>query len=128
MFRRFLYLNGLAALAVVLFHAGGMGFVAMFAWADQYLPAGVSAFSQVGNFQYYVLRLIEQVIVFAIPAFLIVSGSSIVTAVGKNQSTVSWRIVISRIKFLLIPYLVWSTVVILLGIIEGRSYSLTLDH
>jgi len=36
MVRRLLYINGLAIIAVVMFHAAGMGFVAMFFWYQRY--------------------------------------------------------------------------------------------
>lgn len=121
--RRMLYLNGAAILAVVLYHAGAFGFIAMFAWAGQYLPASVPPGSQVGSLSYYVLRLSQQIGEIAIPAFLVVAGYSITTAVQRDRSTVSWQVVFSRIKSLLIPYLIWSTVVILLNILQGKTYS-----
>jgi probable poly-beta-1,6-N-acetyl-D-glucosamine export protein len=122
MYRRLLYLNGLAIFAVVLYHAGAYGFIAMFAWSHQYLPANVPASSQFGNLSYYILRWIQQICEFAIPAFLVVTGYSITTAVSRNRNTVSWKVIISRIKSLLIPYLIWSAAVIFINVIQGQAY------
>lgn len=124
MVRRLLLLNGLAILGVILFHASGWGFVAMFAWAHRYLPVTSPNYDQVGSLAYYVIRVIEQLIVPSIPAFLFVSGYFIAFATGRNQRTVSWTIVGARIKNLLIPYLIWSFVFLLLYFLEGKRYSL----
>lgn len=125
MVRRMLYLNGLAIICVVVFHAVGMGFVAMFAWSHRYLPAGVPALSQVGSLSYYGLRILEQLVVFCIPAFLFVSGYFIAVATGKSRETVSWSTIRARLKSLLIPYLLWTAVILALQVVvEGKSLSL----
>ncbi len=120
MARRLLYLNGLAIIAVVLFHAAGMGFVAMFHWSHRYAGGAMIPEMWVGTPTYYTLRLIEQLIVFAIPTFLFVSGYSVAVAAGRSQETVSWKLVLNRIRVLVIPYLVWSAVVIALRVLESR--------
>lgn len=126
MLRRLLYMNGLAITGVVLFHAAGMGFVAMFAWAERYLPTGISPATQIGTAEYFLLRFFEQIAVFSIAAFLFVSGYFISIATGKQQKTIAWSIVFARIRTLIIPYLFWSIVVMFLQIIlEGRSVSPT---
>lgn len=124
MVRSMLYLNGLAILCVIIFHAVGLGFVAMFDWAPRLLPEAAAA-SPVGSGGYWLYRLIEQVIIFSIPAFLFVSGYFVAAATGKNRSTLGWDIVFARIRKLLVPYLIWSFVAMALRVIlEGRSYSL----
>ena len=124
MVRRLLYINGLAIIAVVMFHAAGMGFVAMFFWYQRYAGGMITPGMWVGTPAYFGLRFIEQVIVFAIPAFLFVSGYSIAIATGKNQQTVSWKLIFSRMRYLVIPYLIWTTVVLLLNILEMKTISL----
>ncbi len=96
----------------------------MFWWTDQYLPVNVPDFSQMGGAAYYALRLVEQIIIFSIPAFLFVSGFFIAFATGRNQKTVSWKVVGTRIKSLTIPYLVWTFGIIFLNILQGQQYSL----
>lgn len=125
MVRRFLYLNGAAILCVVIFHTLGMGFVAMFDWAHRYLPASAPANSPVGSAGYYVLRLLEQMVVFCIPAFLFVSGFFVAAASGRSRDTIGWDIIFARVKKLLIPYLIWSLVAMALQIVlERRRFSL----
>jgi len=100
-----------------------MGFVAMFAWSSRYLPAGVSPLQQVGSLSYYVLRILEQLPVFSIPAFLFVSGYFIAISTSRAESSVGWNVVFSRIKHLFIPYIIWSSVAILLSVATGGTYS-----
>jgi membrane-bound acyltransferase YfiQ involved in biofilm formation len=95
----------------------------MFAWGQRYLPAGVLPADQIGSMSYYALRLIEQLVVFSIPAFLFVSGYSTAIVAGRSQKNLSWQFVLNRIKSLLIPYLIWSSIVMGLGVMEGRNYS-----
>jgi peptidoglycan/LPS O-acetylase OafA/YrhL len=69
---------------------------------------------------------VEQVVAFSIAAFLIVSGYFIGVATGKDQRTVSWRVVFARIVYLAVPYLIWSAVSLALKFAEGQN--LTLDR
>ena len=125
MVRRLLHLNGLAILGVILFHASGMGFVAMFAWTHRYLPVTVPNYDQMGSVAYYGLRVIEGLVTFSIPAFLFISGFFIAFAAGRTQSKVSWDYVFSRIKYLILPYSIWFLVTLALLFIEGYRESLT---
>jgi peptidoglycan/LPS O-acetylase OafA/YrhL len=121
MVRRLLYLMGLAVLCVVLYHASGWGFIAMFWWTDRYLPVAVPNFDQLGSASYYALRIIEQLIIFAIPSFLFVSGFFLAFATGRNRNTIGWDVVFTRVKNLLIPYLLWSCLILALEMIQGRD-------
>jgi peptidoglycan/LPS O-acetylase OafA/YrhL len=123
MVRRLLMLNGIAIVCVVLFHASGWGFTAMFSWAHRYLPVTSPNYDQVGSLSYYGLRLVEQLAQFSIPAFLFVSGFFVAFMTGKKRETVAWSVIASRIKFLIIPYLVWSALLIVGGLLQGRSYT-----
>ncbi len=109
MVRRLLYLNGIAILGVILFHAAGWGFVAMFSWAGRYQGTTAVPFSQMGSPAYYVLRTIEQLVVATIPAFLFVSGYFVAFATGRSE-TIGWATVGARIKKFLMPYLFWGTI------------------
>lgn len=112
---------GLAVLCVVLYHASGWGFVSMFWWTDRYLPVSVPNFDQMGSLSYYALRLVEQLIIFAIPAFLFVSGFFLAFATGRNRSTIGWEVILARVKNLLIPYLIWSCLLLCLDVLLGRN-------
>jgi peptidoglycan/LPS O-acetylase OafA/YrhL len=123
MIKRLLLLNGLATLGVVLYHSSSWGFIAMFWWTDRYLPVTVPNFDQLGSFSYYALRVIEQLIVFSIPAFLFVSGFFVAVATGRSRSTVEWKLVGTRIKNLVIPYLIWTVLIFAGEFVQGRTYS-----
>jgi probable poly-beta-1,6-N-acetyl-D-glucosamine export protein len=124
MVRRLLYLMGLAVLCVVLYHASGWGFIAMFWWTDRYLPVSVPNFDQFGSASYYALRVVEQFIIFAIPAFLFVSGFFLAFATGRSRKNVGKEVIFTRVKNLLIPYLIWSCVLITLEVLLGRHITI----
>lgn len=123
MVRRLLILSGIAILGVILFHSAGWGFVAMFAWQDHYAAATGNPPDRIGGAEYYLLRFIEQLTVFVIPAFLFVSGFFIAAATGRSLPNVKWSVLLSRIKHLVVPYLIWSAVLIVLLVLQGRIFS-----
>jgi peptidoglycan/LPS O-acetylase OafA/YrhL len=124
MVRKLLYLNGLAALNVVLYHASGWGFTAMFWWSDRYRAVSVPNFDQFGSPFYFVLRLVEQWVIFSIPAFLFVSGFFLAFAAGRADTSLRWSVVLVRIRNLVIPFLIWSTIILALDVLTGRELSL----
>ena len=124
MIKRLLYLNGIAILSVLLFHGAGWGITAMFAWAHRYLPVASPDYSQVGSIDYFLMRIIEQLVVFSIPAFLFVSGYFVAFIAGQRKIKDYWNSITSRIKFLILPYLFWSLIFIAMRSIEGRPFNL----
>jgi peptidoglycan/LPS O-acetylase OafA/YrhL len=123
MVRRLLLLNGLAAFAVVLYHSSAWGFISMFWWTHRYTLVTTPNFDQIGSLNYYGLRVIEQAVIFAIPAFLFVSGYFIAFATGRNQRTVRWKVVLVRIKNLAIPFLIWSVLILGADMLTGVRYT-----
>jgi surface polysaccharide O-acyltransferase-like enzyme len=123
MVKKLLALNGIAILGAVLYHSAGWGFISMFWWTDRYQQVTVPNFNQIGSFSYFGLRFIEQIIILAIPAFLFVSGYFVVFASGKNPSP-KWKWIFTRISFLVIPYLIWTAVMIIFNSIFGEKYTL----
>ncbi len=119
MTRKLLYLNGIAILTVILFHSGGWGLMAMFSWAHRYgATPGAAMFTN--QFGYYVLRIIEQIAVFSIPSFLFVSGFFIAFTVPAREKTIRWKIIFTRLKYLIIPYLLWCFIKVAMLVIEGK--------
>ncbi len=110
MTRRILLLNGIAILAVIITHAAGWGQIALLQWAFRYIP-GATPYDQIGTMPYYVLLVIRQLLVFAIPAFLFVSGFFVAYAARSARSGLTWKIVRTRVQNLLIPYLIWSSAI-----------------
>jgi probable poly-beta-1,6-N-acetyl-D-glucosamine export protein len=121
MVRGLLYLNGLAAIGVVLNHAIGWGFVATFWWPHRYLPVSSPNFEAMGSSVYYAMRSLEQLVIVSIPIFLFVSGFFIAVATGRTRSTVDWYTIINRIKNLLVPYFIWSVVIFILEFFESGN-------
>lgn len=119
MARRFLYLNGIATLCVILYHSSAWGFISMFWWTDRYRDVAVPNFDALGGVDYYGLRVIEQLVIFAIPAFLFVSGFFAAVAAGRTRSTIGYDLVWKRIQNLLVPFVIWSLVVLSLATLAG---------
>lgn len=122
MFKRLLFLNGLATIGLILFHSAGWGFVAMYHWRERYLPLVGSTADQPGGVAYYVLRTMEQLPVGAIPAFLFVSGL-FVAFTARQSGRVQWPVIRARLQTLLVPYLLWSALLLVLLAAEGRLAS-----
>lgn len=123
MVKRLLFLNGVAIIAAVLYHTSGWGFTALFWWTDRYSSVVPPNFDQIGGGIYYLLRFLEQLVIFAIPAFLFVSGYFIAVAAGRSQKSVSWKLIRSRIQNLVIPFVLWSVLILMAKIIQGETYS-----
>lgn len=112
MIRRLPILSGLAILAVVINHAGGWGLVAMFWWTHRYRAVTVPNFDMLGSPTYYFFDGIHLLTVFAVQAFLFVSGFFIAYAARASSGPLPWKTVRARVIALLIPYLIWSVLVI----------------
>ncbi|MGE0461431.1 MAG: acyltransferase family protein [Vicinamibacterales bacterium] len=123
MVNRLLLLNGLSIVNVLLFHATGFGFTAMFSWAHRYRPVTSPNYDAVGSASYWVMRLIEQYAVFTIPAFLFVSGFFVSVLAGRSRSGITASSVLARIRALAPPYLFWSGVILIALALEGRIFS-----
>lgn len=123
MIKRILIINGLAILAVVCCHATIWGYTAMFWWADRYRPVTTPNFDQVGTLPYYILAVQRKLPVFSVPAFLFVSGFFIAYAGRGKQPTTYWHIVRVRLKSLLVPYVIWSTVIFIGDAFQGVTYT-----
>jgi hypothetical protein len=121
--RRLFLLPGLAIMAVVANHVAGWGFTAMFWWTDCYRSVDVPNFDLLGSPAYYALMLIKQLTVVALPAFLFVSGYFVSFSIKGRQSSPNWKMARTRVVHLLIPYLVWSFVMLSCDALEGSIYS-----
>jgi membrane-bound acyltransferase YfiQ involved in biofilm formation len=123
MIKRLLYLNGLAIITVILYHASAWGFIAMFFWTDRYRSVTVPNFDMLGGATYFSLRAIEQLIIYGIPTFMFVSGFFIAISTGRSQKAVPWRLVYERIKNLAMPFVLWSLIILGLNFAQGESYA-----
>lgn len=123
MYKRLSYLPGLAILAVILNHAGGWGYVAMVWWAHRYRDVVVPAYDQIFQPGNIALDAVHNLTIFAVGAFLFVSGFFIAYTARGNESRVGWKTIRPRIVNLLIPYVIWSIFVFLLDAFFGDIYT-----
>jgi peptidoglycan/LPS O-acetylase OafA/YrhL len=112
MSQRLLLLNGLAIVGAVVHHAMHWVLTGMFWWTDRYRMVSVPNFDQAGGINFWLIRIIDQFAFVGVPVFLFVSGFFIAFTAGRDQKTVEWKIVGTRIKNLIIPYLIWSVLII----------------
>ncbi|MEW6502856.1 MAG: acyltransferase family protein [Chloroflexota bacterium] len=124
MSKRFLLLNGLAIINVVLNHSIGWTYVAMFWWVHRYTNLSSPDFSQLYSGAYFFLRVLEQWVIPSIPAFLMVSGYFASFSAGKKK-LLGWNFVITRVKYLAIPYFLWSTLMIIFNVFQNTNYTAT---
>jgi fucose 4-O-acetylase-like acetyltransferase len=103
-------------------HATGWGFTSLLFWTDRYAPVAVPDFSGIGSWTYYALRALEQLIMFSLPSFLLVSGFFVAAAAGRAR-VLRWSQVRGRLRTLLIPYLLWSIVIFAGRFVEGKNSS-----
>lgn len=106
--RQLSLLTGLGIVAVVINHAAGSGLVAMFWWAHRFRPVESPNFDQLGSVSYLALRTCQEFGSFAVPTFMFVTGYFAAYALGNYRLKRPWPVVLNRIKYLLIPYIIWS--------------------
>jgi peptidoglycan/LPS O-acetylase OafA/YrhL len=122
MIKRLLFLNGLSILGVVCSHAAQWVWIAMFWWTDRYRPVTVPNFDQLGTFSYYSVVVLQKLGVFAVPAFLFATGFFVAYA-DRGKRGMSWQVAGARLKNLLIPYAIWSLVILIGDYIKGDVYT-----
>ena len=118
--RRLLMLNGLAILAVVANHASHSGFIAMFWWTDRYQAVSVPNYDQMGSLSYFLLIAMQKLALFSVPTFLFITGIFLAYTARGAQTHLTWKVVLRRILNLLPPYLLWTTVFIVVQFVLGE--------
>lgn len=96
--RQFSALRGLAIVLVVLYHSIDMGTLA---------PQGLG-YPPIEGLGRYVLLVLHQLGVFAVPTFLFISGSFAAYAAQGNPPKLTWKAIGAGLKRILWPYLFWS--------------------
>jgi membrane-bound acyltransferase YfiQ involved in biofilm formation len=112
----------LAIIGVVVEHAVGLGFTAMFWWADRYRSVTIPNFDEIGSLTYYIYRAVGIFFFFSVPVLFFVSGYF--TQLSSQKEKLGWGKVFFRIKRLAIPFIIWSILTILVDIVQGRNYTL----
>ena len=121
--RKLFLLSGLAIVAVVCNHAAGWGYP----YTDSTLT---------GLIRYYFILFVQNASVFAVPAFLFVSGAfstfshraipaNTGQSLGQVLKAVDWKAIRPRLIDILAPYLFWSVVVFGINALNGQVLSPT---
>ncbi len=91
----------------------------MFWWIDSYQPVTAPNFDRIGSVSYYLTTAIRQLSGFSVPAFLFISAFFIAYMAKGNDSQISWKMLKSRLVFLLVPYFFWSIIIFSLDYLQG---------
>lgn len=126
--RRLPVLGGIAIIGVVLNHAASWGHYAMFLWADRYRPVTAPNWDQIGSLPYYILFVLKQLPIFAVPAFIFIAGYFIAYSVQGDEKKVRWKVVKARLTYLIIPYLIWSILVFIRDFILSGTLQTPLSY
>lgn len=126
--RRLPILGGIAIIGVVLNHAASWGHYAMFLWADRYRPVTAPNWDQIGSLSYYILLVLKQLPVFAVPTFIFIAGFFIAYSVRGDEKKVSWKVIKSRLIYLILPYLIWSIVIFIRDFIISGTLQTPLKY
>ncbi len=118
---RLLLLNGLAIAAVVINHASHYALITLTQWpmAETLSPAAVIA--TVGGARYYAFLALEKLPIFSVPAFLFISGFFAAYAARGPAPGRLWSVIRTRLWALLVPYLIWSVVLLGTQMLSDRS-------
>jgi peptidoglycan/LPS O-acetylase OafA/YrhL len=124
MIRQVSILTGLAIIGVVVHHSVHWVITAMFWWTDMYRPVTIPNYDQLWSINYLIVRMVDQLAVIGFAAFFFVSGMFVSMMTGRSRKTIPVRALFPRIKNLLIPFLLWSSIALLFNIIFGQSYTI----
>ncbi|GIV66489.1 MAG: membrane protein [Bellilinea sp.] len=124
MTRKLLLLNGIAIIFAVYHHAIYWAITAINFWGHRFVSNATPQLLSSPNLFALFLRITDQIGGVAVPAFLFVSGYLYGFSLNRQIIGQSYRFILKRIYYLLIPYFVWSTLTVIFRIIEGENYPL----
>lgn len=125
MIRKLLFLNGIAIILAVYHHSIYWAVTAINFWGHRFISNATPELLANPNLFSLFLRTTDQIAGVAVPAFLFVSGFLYGFSLNNQTFQQSYRFIQKRIVYLLIPYIVWSTITVLFRVMEGGSYSLS---
>ena len=112
MVKKLLFLNGIAIVAVVLSHSILLAANAPIFWEDlirDHFPPGYQAMTPFLNGLFETIFFIDS---FCVPVFVFTSGFFVSYSVRNQSRAALFNIYLKRIGVMLIPYVLWSLVVI----------------
>ncbi len=125
MTRKLLLLNGIAIILAVYHHSIYWAVTAINFWGHRFVSNATPELLANPNLFSLFLRTTDQIAGVAVPAFLFVSGFFYGFSLNNQTIQQSYRFIQKRIVYLLIPYIIWSTIIVIFRVLEGGSYSLS---
>ena len=95
----------------------------MFWWTDRYRAVAVPNWDQLGSPTYWLLVIVNQVCLFAVPAFLFISGYFVAYAAQGDPPHIGSRVLRSRLVGVALPYVIWSLVFLAIDAALGTLYA-----
>ncbi|MEW6650924.1 MAG: acyltransferase [Chloroflexota bacterium] len=124
MIKKLMFLNGIATIAAVFHHSVHWIMISLFMWQERILPAGRYGFIPGETITIWFFRITDQFAGVAVPLFLFVSGFFYGFANNRTTTKFDIRWIASRIRYIWIPFAVWSSIILVLRVIEGSAFSL----
>lgn len=123
MTRKLLFLNGIAIIFAVYHHSIYWSVTAINYWGHLFVGGPTPELLSTPNIFSLFLRITDQIAGVAVPAFLFISGFFYSFSLNNQTIPQSYRIIQKRILYLLFPYMIWSTIMVVFHMIEGKSYT-----
>ena len=103
-------------------HAAKWGEVAMFWWVDRYRGITPPNFDQLNSLSYWLVMAEIYLPPFSLPSFMFVAGYFVGYAARGNNTGLSWKAIMRRVMHVVVPYLIWSTVLFVSDALQGNTY------
>lgn len=94
-------------------------------WVHCYTQDAMVIHNLHNGFAYYFLVSLRQITSFSVAAFLVMSGFFVAFADAGKDGKIGWGFILNRIKWLIIPYTLWSIVIFIqLFLVDHRQFTL----
>ncbi len=124
MTRNLLSLNAVAIIFAVYHHSIYWAVTAINHWGHRFVSSATPQLLTLSNPFSILLRITDQIAGVAVPAFLFVSGFFYGFLCNQQSISRNYRVISKRILYLLIPYVVWSTITVLFRMVDGQSFTI----
>jgi peptidoglycan/LPS O-acetylase OafA/YrhL len=123
--RKLLILNFIAIVGTVFHHSVHWLLTDVLFWWPEKFGIILDLETTMGKLGFALFRALDAIAIVAVPIFVFITGYT-VTKVISNQTTLkkNYSIVLGRLKHIIIPYLIWSVILIGFRFWRGESFSL----
>jgi peptidoglycan/LPS O-acetylase OafA/YrhL len=123
--RKLLILNFIAIVGTVIHHATHWVVTDLLFWWPEKFGSNYPLDTLMGQAALILLRIIDAIAIVAVPIFVLITGYTVTKVISSQVPlTKNYQIVLSRLRNILIPYLIWSAVWIIFRIWQGETFTI----